>query len=587
MRPPVFNSETSVITRMTTWLRLMAGPAIGAVILSGGLIGPLSEARAQDTPTTEGSLIKIGVLAHLGNRSAMRQWQPTADYLTQSIADYRFEIRPLSFEEIRTAVDAGEVHFVLTNPALYIELLIQSPVSAVATLLDQDAEGRPQNRFGGVVFTRSDTAGLVDLDDVRGRSVMAVSKNSLGGFQAGWKAFEDAGVSLFSAAQEVRFAGTHDAVVSSVAEGWADVGIVRTGILERMTQAGEIDPADFRVLNRQNYPGFGNRLSTDLYPEWTFARGKQLSDALVKRVTMALFAMPEDHAAAQQGHYAGWTAPLNYFPVYELLTELEVTNLRALGGIEWRDVLANYAYWIWMLVALIMGLVVTTALLLLRNRRLRWFHYRMRADRSQLENQLREQAEALQSTSEELMERNQRVQRAYSQWNDAFDALDDPVFIHDEAFRIVRANKAYLDRAGCTLGEAVGRPYWEVFPVGEGPNHGCREALSEPGTTHMQTLETEDGEVLLCRSFAFPDDSANRNKAIHILRTAEASPCPDMRECSQALEDLTRDDELIHRVDERRHQVGQRTGYAPTRVELLRSAVERYLRDTEQSIPPH
>lgn len=58
---------------------------------------------------------------------------------------------------------------------------------------------------------------------------------------------------------------------------------------------------------------------------------------------------------------------------------------------------------------------------------------------------------------------------AHIDWQQLFDSSPDPVFLHDGEYRLLFANRAYLELAATTLAEAQGRPYWEIFPRANGP----------------------------------------------------------------------------------------------------------------------
>ncbi|MEA1921344.1 MAG: hypothetical protein U9N63_01685 [Pseudomonadota bacterium] len=50
------------------------------------------------------STVKIGVLAKRGVEQCLDQWSPTADYLTKTLPDKRFEIIPIDFDNITSMV---------------------------------------------------------------------------------------------------------------------------------------------------------------------------------------------------------------------------------------------------------------------------------------------------------------------------------------------------------------------------------------------------------------------------------------------------------------------------------------------------
>jgi PAS domain S-box-containing protein len=64
---------------------------------------------------------------------------------------------------------------------------------------------------------------------------------------------------------------------------------------------------------------------------------------------------------------------------------------------------------------------------------------------------------------------SRRVERAREGWAQVADALAQPVFIHDESGSIVRANRAYAQRAGVSVTNLVGKVYWKLFPEQDGP----------------------------------------------------------------------------------------------------------------------
>lgn len=80
---------------------------------------------------------------------------------------------------------------------------------------------------------------------------------------------------------------------------------------------------DFRIFNAiaptSNFPFFS---STELYPEWVFAKTGAMDDSLANKVATTLYAMPEKSEAARRGHYAGWITPASYQPVWECVEKV-------------------------------------------------------------------------------------------------------------------------------------------------------------------------------------------------------------------------------------------------------------------------
>jgi PAS domain S-box-containing protein len=93
---------------------------------------------------------------------------------------------------------------------------------------------------------------------------------------------------------------------------------------------------------------------------------------------------------------------------------------------------------------------------------------------------------------EDLQRERDAIRSAHQEWISTVDAVSDPMVVRDTKGRIVRANRAYAERAGLGFKELIGRPYLECFP--KRPERPAAEA-AEPGEEEF-TLE-ETGEVFV------------------------------------------------------------------------------------------
>ncbi|MGD2083348.1 MAG: PhnD/SsuA/transferrin family substrate-binding protein [Chromatiales bacterium] len=292
------------------------GIALASLLLA--LMPCAAGARAEQADLT------IGVLAHRGDETSEKRWEPTAEYLSGRLPGTSFRLLPCDLEEMSEALARGELDFVLTNPGHYVELEHRYGISRIATLKNL-RHGRAYKMFGAVIFARADRADIRSLRDLRGKSFAAVSQGAFGGFQMAWRELREAGVDPFHDLSRLELTGfPQDAIVRLVQAGKVDAGTVRTDILEQMERQGEIRLGDFHVLNPLISEDFPFRHSTRLYPEWAFAKAKPTADEVASPVAVALLQLPADHPAAQAGNYAGWTVPLSYQPVHELFRELQI-----------------------------------------------------------------------------------------------------------------------------------------------------------------------------------------------------------------------------------------------------------------------
>ncbi|MCB1830732.1 MAG: PhnD/SsuA/transferrin family substrate-binding protein, partial [Gammaproteobacteria bacterium] len=156
--------------------------------------------------------MRIGVLSHRGVAATLKNWSPTADYLSRTVPGHRFEVVPLGFNEVEPAVKFGQIDFLLVNSGIYVNMEVKYRVSRISTL-DNLVGSVPYNVFGGVVFVRKDRRDINSLENLRGRSLMAVDETSLGGFQMAWREMQQVGLNPYRNLSSLTFAGTHDRVV--------------------------------------------------------------------------------------------------------------------------------------------------------------------------------------------------------------------------------------------------------------------------------------------------------------------------------------------------------------------------------------
>ncbi len=289
-----------------------------------------------------GDEVSVGVLAHRGIPKAKELWQPTIDFLNRRIPDRHFVLEPRKLDDLTRDTAAGKFDFVLTNPGQYVELEALYGISRLATLRNL-RQGKPYDAFGSVIFTRADNTAVRSLRDVKGKRFAGVKKKAFGAFQVAWYELQQVGIDPFSDLKELIFTGVpQDKVVFAVRDGKADVGTVRTDVMERMAAEGLIKLEDFRLIQERRVKGFPFRLSTDLYPEWAFSSTARTDVELAKEVARSLLSMPDDHPAAKAGKYAGWAVPGNYNTVHDLYKVIRYGPYEHFGEFSLHDVLQKY-----------------------------------------------------------------------------------------------------------------------------------------------------------------------------------------------------------------------------------------------------
>lgn len=379
--------------------------------------------------------IRIGVLSFRPVEQTRQQWQETANYLSAHVAGVHFSIIPMYYQELDLAINRHEFEFVLTNPEHYVTIRADHALSAIATLMPL-AEGHPVTTFGGVILARADRADINQLADVRGKIVASPAVQSLGGYlMQRWTLYKQ-GISISEIAR-IKFTGMpHDKAVLEVLSGKADVGFVRTGILESMAREGRIRLDQFKILNRQQAGNFPQLLSTDLYPEWPFAAMPDVTDDMVKRVSLALLNIQPQDTAAQQGNYFGFSPPGNYAAVEAMMQRLKVNPERA-QEFSVRDVSRKYAL---ELITggflLLVGMLAAAIYLARTNRNLKISH--LERERLDLELQL---ANAM--LEEKVTRRTHQLQESEARFRQMFECHASPMLlIEPDSGIVVDANHA-------------------------------------------------------------------------------------------------------------------------------------------------
>ncbi len=375
-------------------------------------------------------IIRIGALANRGYDECLKKWEPTAIYLTKKVPPYTFRIVPLSFNEIKQAIQNERVEFVICNPGIYVEIEALYGASRIATI-NNKVLGGYYSLYGGVIFTREDNRTIHVLSDLKGKRFSAVDPDSFGGWLAAWRELNRIGIDPARDFTSLTYTGQQDKVVYDVLSGKADAGTIRTDILEGMIKAGTIRLGDIRILaaegidiahNKMEFPFL---LSTRLYPEWPIAKLMKTPNELATKIAVALMSMDRYDPAAVAAESGGWTYPMNYQIVHDLMMELKIGYYGKLRQLTLTDLLKKY--WLETLATLFIFLITSGALLLVLRLNRRLATIKKELD-SELAARKKIQAE---------------IQRSEEQHRLLIEMLPLAVFVHTHG-KIVYVNPAFL-----------------------------------------------------------------------------------------------------------------------------------------------
>lgn len=95
-------------------------------------------------------------------------------------------------------------------------------------------------------------------------------------------------------------------------------------------------------------------------------------------------------------------------------------------------------------------------------------------------------SDSVKELNEELEKVRKQIEHAHQEWMAALDVVEDPIFVHDKDFHILRCNLAYQRRAGIPFKQIIGQPYYEIFPKTHAPLHHCQQALEKAAEEEVQ-----------------------------------------------------------------------------------------------------
>ncbi|MDB5353261.1 MAG: sensor signal transduction histidine kinase [Planctomycetota bacterium] len=438
------------------------------------LLNIATVARAQTPSRAPSRIVKIGILADEDAGEVLRLWTPTARYLEAELPGNTFVIIPLTADSIEDAAERGEVDFVLSDPAQYIKLEIRQGARHLLTLNRLD-RGVASNRMGAVIVCRADRTGIQKLSDLRGKRFVAVERTSFGGWIMAWHELYRRGINPARDFAELRFAGSQEAVIRSLLDGTADGGTIRSDLL------GPVDATRLRVLEpRADIADYPLPSTTPLAPEWPLTALKATPEDLSRKVVIALLKLPPDDPAVIAAHSSGWTTPMIYSSVRQMLRDLRLPPYQHDEHVNLTDAVREYRVWLYGAAAIMLALIAATILAFSINSS----HAKLRVT---LESELaeREKAERALGDSEVL-------------YHSLVETLPQNIFRKgtDERFSFV--NRRFCATVGKTAEEILGKTDADFFPPELADKYRNDDQDVVRNRTPYETVEkhiTPDGQI--------------------------------------------------------------------------------------------
>ena len=376
--------------------------------------------------------VRIGVLSVRGPEDAKKYWQQVSDHLNEQIPEHHFVIVPLIDNTMEKAVADEQLEFVVVNPAEYINFEVKYGVSRIATLISHVRQFEAST-IGAVIFTRADRTDISTLSDLKGKSLITATKAAFASWMVTRDELKRQGVSESDLASVQAAGASADKAVMAVKNGKFDAGAVRTGVLEQLANEGKIALSDFRILNQKHVEGFPFLLSSELYPDFAFARLKHTDKALATKVSAQLLLIPHDKPDSRYPNPIGWTVPDNYEKVRKLMQDWKLPPYENYGKVTLKEAIRQH--WVTTSLAITAFTAVFLVMYLSLNIKQRKKKYRI------------------------LQEAKQKLDLIHAM----IVSTPDAVFIKDQNSRYVFVNPEAIKLFGMEAAEILGKDPLELF----------------------------------------------------------------------------------------------------------------------------
>ncbi len=263
--------------------------------------------------------VRIGVLANRGQLECVQSWASTINYLNKQLSDYNFQLIPLSFNEIENSIQEKQIDLLICNPGIYLNLKDKYKLDLLASR-QQVYQGQEYDQYGSLIFVKKENQKIQQLKDLKGKTIACVAPNSIGGNLLANDLMLKTGHDLIGDSKTLIYFLNQDEVVQAVMNSSAEVGIIRTGILEDLAATGSLSLDSIRVIHPQRYPNFPFLISTELVHEWSLLRLQHFPKEKALSIVEKLYAINVQHPKGSVYSKYSWTRAADYSFIQQILT---------------------------------------------------------------------------------------------------------------------------------------------------------------------------------------------------------------------------------------------------------------------------
>lgn len=229
----------------------------------------------QGIPAASAADLRLGVLPRLSAAELTTMFRPLADHIAARTGKTVELVIPKDFAAFEALVKSGEIDLGFANPYVYVKA--KRDTELVPLALAHEKKGGAE--FRGILIVRKDS-GITELAALKGKPVIFVEQDSLGGYLSQALLFEKAGIDPLKDVVRLPFARKHDNVAMAVYSRAAAAGGIREDDLEKMQ--GKVDLSALTVLAR-----------TEPFPNWPLFASARVDPVLRDAIRVALLELSE------------------------------------------------------------------------------------------------------------------------------------------------------------------------------------------------------------------------------------------------------------------------------------------------------
>ena len=226
--------------------------------------------------------IRLAILPRLSAVELNKMFTPLADYLSRETGEKVTLVIPKDFDAFKNVVQSGQADLGFANSLVYVQLRKGANLDPLVLA----AEPKAGTRFRGVIIARTDS-GIKNLNDLKGKRLIFVEKDSAAGHVFQMFLLSKAGIAPDRDFTRLPFAKKHDNVTMAVFNKAADAGGIREDDLSKMK-----DKVDLSKIQIVAY--------TDYFPNWPLFASPGLNKEKAKRVREALLKLKPGAADSAQ-----------------------------------------------------------------------------------------------------------------------------------------------------------------------------------------------------------------------------------------------------------------------------------------------